>query len=457
MHEVATTGRGRALWPTWVCRAGLSLVALVALTACTGSGNNNSPGQSPAAHAKAGADSGASSSTAPTTGPTTSAAPVPARIGLVASSPTRLDPAKPVSITIAHGTLTTVTMTNPTGKKVTGTISADGSSWHNTEDLGYAKTYTIVAAGKNAVGTPVRKTSKVTTLSPASQATPSINTLDDYYTIQSGTTYGVAMVPDINFGAVVMNKRAVENAIKVITSPHVAGAFYWTTNSTGASEVHWRPEKYWAPGTTVTIKANVYGVRLAPGLYGGGDVRTSFKIGPDDLTVADDTATNQSNPKTADHVYVYRNGKLLRTMLTSMGKHGGTESGGSWINFYTLKGDYTVLDHENPAHMSSASYGLSVADGGYKTILVPYSTKISNDGIYLHEYNSTQWDQENGNDVSEGCLNLVTADAVWYYNFTRVGDPVIVHGAKGAPMIQLGQGGDWSVPWTTWVKGNLNA
>ncbi len=376
---------------------------------------------------------------------------------MVVSSTTDLNPVRPVLITIAHGKLTNVVMTNPAGKKVTGTVSADGSSWHNTEVLGYSKRYRIVAHGVNAARTPVTKTSTVTTLSPANQATPSLNTLDDYYAISRGASYGVAMVPDINFGAVVTNKRAVDNAIKVSTSPHVAGAFYWTTDSNGASEVHWRPEHYWKPGTAVTINADVYGIKLASGLYGGSDVSTSFTIGPDDLTVADDTATNQSNPKTADHVYVYRNGKLLRTMLTSMGKHGGTESGGSWINFYTLNGDYTVLDHENPAHMSSASYGLSVADGGYNTLLVPYSTKISNDGIYLHQYNSTAWDQENGNDVSEGCLNLVTNDAAWYYNFTRVGDPVIVHGAKGAPTIQLGQGGDWSVPWSTWVEGNLNA
>jgi lipoprotein-anchoring transpeptidase ErfK/SrfK len=427
------------------------------LAGCTGSGTNSAP-QPPAAGGTSGSGSVASSSTAPATSrPTTSAPPVPARIHVVVSHPTDLDPVTPVSIIIAHGKLTKVTMTNPAGKKVTGAISSDGSSWRNSEVLGYARTYRIVADGVNAAGTPVKKTSKVTTLSPASRATPSINTLDDYYAVQKGATYGVAMVPDINFGAVVTNKRAIENAIKVITSPHVAGAFYWTTDSNDASEVHWRPEKYWTPGTTVTIKANVYGVKLAHGLYGGSDVSTSFKIGPDDRTVADDTATNESNPKTADHVYVYRNGKLLRTMLTSMGKHGGAESGGQWINFYTLNGDYTVLDHENPAHMSSASYGLSVADGGYKTILVPYSTKVSNDGIYLHEYNSTQWDQENGNDVSEGCLNLVTNDAAWYYNFTRVGDPVIVHGAKGAPTIQLNQGGDWSVPWSTWIKGNLNS
>ncbi len=451
MQDLATTSRGQASRRAWAALAGLSVVALMALTACTGSGADQAAGQSPGAHT-----SGPGSPTVSSAAPTSSAPPPPAHITLAVARVTRLDPAKPVSITISHGKLTKVTMTNPTGKKVTGAFSANGSSWHNTEVLGYDKTYRIVAHGENAAGTPVTKTSKVTTLSPAYQATPSINTLDDYYTIQPGATYGVAMVPDINFGAEVTNKLAVEKAIKVITSPHVAGAFYWTTASSGASEVHWRPRKYWTPGTRVTIKANVYGVRLAPGLYGGSDVRTSFKIGPDDLTVADDTATDQSNPKTADHVYVYRNGKLERTMLTSMGKHGGTESGGSWINFYTLNGDYTVLDHENPAHMSSASYGLSVADGGYNTILVPYSTKISNDGIYLHEYNSTQWDQENGNDVSEGCLNLVTDDAVWYYNFTRVGDPVIVHGAKGAPTIQVGQGGDWSVPWATWVKGNLN-
>ena len=455
MHEVTIMWRVRASRRTWSLRAGLALVALMSLAACTGT--SGAPGQPPTHRTASGPGGGSLTGGSSSGAQSTSAAPKPALISVVVSTATSLDPVKPVSITIAHGRLTKVTMTNPTGKKVTGAVSADRSSWHNTEVLGYAKTYRIVAHGVNAIGTPVTKITKVTTLSPPRLATPSINTLDDYYAIQSGETYGVAMVPDINFGVLVTNKRAIDNAIKVVTSPHVAGAFYWTTDSNGASEVHWRPRKYWTPRTTVTINANVYGLRLAPGLYGGSDVSTSFKIGSDDLTVADDTATNESNPKTADHVYVYRNGKLVRTMLTSMGKHGGTYSGGNYINFYTLNGDYTVLDHENPAHMSSASYGLSVADGGYKTLLVPYSTKISNDGIYLHEFNSTQQDQEDGNDVSEGCLNLVTNDAAWYYNFTRVGDPVIVHGAKGAPTIQLGQGGDWSVPWATWVKGNLSA
>ena len=375
---------------------------------------------------------------------------------MVVSSSHRLNPAEPVTMSIANGRLTKVTMTNPAGKKVAGAITADGSSWHNTEDLGYARTYTILARGVNAAGTKVTKTSKVTTLSPDSQATPKLNTLDDYYAIERGATYGVAMVPDIDFGVQVTNKKAVEQAIKISTSPHVTGAFYWSTDAQGGSEVHWRPQHYWTPGTRVTIKADVYGVELSPGLYGGSDVSTSFKIGPDDRTVADDTATNENDASTKDHVYVYRNGKLMRTMTTSMGKHGGTTSGGKYINFFTLAGNYTVLDHENPAHMSSASYGLSVADGGYNTLLVPYSTKISNDGIYLHQYNSTQYDQQHGNDVSEGCLNLLTADAAWYFNFSRVGDPVIVHGAKGAPTIQLWQGGDWSVPWSTWVKGNLD-
>jgi hypothetical protein len=35
-----------------------------------------------------------------------------------------------------------------------------------------------------------------------------------------------------------------------------------------------------------------------------------------------------------------------------------------------------------------------------------------------------------------------------------IGDPVVIHGAKGAPKLQVWQGGDWSVPWKQWLAGS---
>jgi lipoprotein-anchoring transpeptidase ErfK/SrfK len=102
--------------------------------------------------------------------------------------------------------------------------------------------------------------------------------------------------------------------------------------------------------------------------------------------------------------------------------------------------------------MSSDSYGLPAnSPYGYAPEKVPYATKISIDGIYLHELDTTVNQQGNTN-VSHGCLNLNYTNAKWYYENSVVGDVVKVINS-GGPTIQVFQGGDWSLPWTQWVKG----
>ena len=205
--------------------------------------------------------------------------------------------------------------------------------------------------------------------------------------------------------------------------------------------MHWRPRSFYTPGTKVTVSADVYGVNVGGGMYGQSDESVSFKIGRKQITVAYDTA-----PKSVNKIKTYRNGRLVHTMNTSMGEHTGEQVNGSWINFYTLDGTYTVLGFENPAHMCSDTYGLPAnAAGGYPCEDIPWSTKISTDGIYLHELDTTIWAQDSGQDVSHGCLNLNHDNAYWFFTHSLVGDPVIIHGAKGAPHLQLWQGGDWSM------------
>jgi lipoprotein-anchoring transpeptidase ErfK/SrfK len=130
-----------------------------------------------------------------------------------------------------------------------------------------------------------------------------------------------------------------------------------------------------------------------------------------------------------------------------------TGTGGVQIALWTMPGTYTVLTHENPAIMSSDSYGLPAnGPGGYPPEPVYWATKISVDGIYLHELDTTVWAQGN-TDVSHGCLNMNHDNAMWYYQHALVGDVVTVINT-GGPGIQVWQNGDWSVPWATWVKGS---
>jgi len=352
----------------------------------------------------------------------------------------KISPATPITVSVQGGTLAKVELTNDAGKQVKGTQSADGLSWTSSEPLGYGKVYTLSATATGVDGAQVVKTERYTTLSPANMTMPSFQYTGGY-ALQDGATYGVGIVPIVHWDEPITDKAAAVKTLTINSTPHVSGAWYWSDDQ----NVAFRPEQYWPAHTKVSIAVKDYGKKVSRGLYGQSDISTSFKIGDKHVTQAYDNA-----PK-VDKVKVYFNDKLVKTYNTSMGEHGGVTVNGKYISYYTMSGTYTVIAHENPARMNSASYGLPVADGGYDE-LIPWSTKISTDGIYLHELDNTAWDQNHGYDVSHGCLNLPLGPAKWFFQHSLIGDVVVVHGTKGAPNIAYWQGGAWSVPWSTWTK-----
>lgn len=439
MQRVGSTGRrgvsrcGRKVALT------VPVISLLALSACTSGDSGN--GRSPAAPSDAvdssnSASASASSSSAPK--PAVAAAVITA---LSADAARAVNPTKPVTVKVANGKLTSVKLVNSSGRAVAGSLAGDGSSWHSTEVLGYSKTYRLTATAQDAKGLAAVKQEKITTLTPSNMTLPYLNTVAGS-SIDNGATYGVGMVAAVHFDESIPDKAAAEKALTVTTSPHVDGAWYWTDDTTA----HWRPRNYYTPGTKVSITAKVYGVDLGNGLYGQSDESTSFTIGAKRLSVAD-AKTHQ--------VKVYFDDKLVRTMPTSMGQGGYVQGKNGKIALWTMPGIYTVLTHENPAIMSSDSYGLPASSPyGYAAEKVYWSTKISTDGIYLHELDTTLAQQGHEN-VSHGCLNLNYTNAHWFYNHSRVGDVVqVVH--SGGPGIQVWQGGDWSVPWSTWAKDGVS-
>ena len=431
MQRVGERRRRASRRAGWLGAAAGGAALALLLAACTSS-SSHSGTRSPAS--KKGPLTSAAGSPAASTGAGTSAAAGPAVV--TTSAHGVISPATPVTVAIQNGKLTAVTMVNPSGRKVRGAMAPGGTSWHNTEDLGYDKTYRVSAQGVDASGAKITKTTTVRTVSPGNQTMPSI--LDVYgSSIGTGQTYGIGMIVKVHFDEQVDEAKA-ERALQVTTTPSVTGGWYWDDDQ----NAFWRPQSYYAPGTKVTVKAKVYGVRLGKGLYGQADQEASFTIGPRHIAIA--------NAKT-HYVKVYFSGKLVRTMPTSMGQ-GGTVQG-KWgpIYLWTMPGTYTVLGHENPATMSSDSYGLPANSPlGYAPEKVPYATKISTDGIYLHELDATVWAQGHQN-LSHGCLNLNYTNAKWYYRTSRVGDIVkVIH--SGGPHITFDQGGQWDVPWSTWLQ-----
>ncbi|GAB3206718.1 L,D-transpeptidase [Nocardia tengchongensis] len=365
--------------------------------------------------------------------------PVPAKIRFDPVAGPQPAPARtPGTVTVTDGTLSSVEWIDETGRPLPGTPAPDHKSWVSAEPLGYSHTYTVKAVAKGETG-DITATANYTTPRPdriVDVALGSANQED----LAENDTYGVGFVLVAHFTEAV-DPAAAEAALKVETTPAVPGAWYWLDDR----NAHWRPEFYYAPGSRITVTANLFGVPLGDGAYGRRDQRVSVTIGAAHVAIADD------NTKMID---VFDNGTLVRSMPTSMGKGGSAVIGGRRLSFWTRPGIYTVLDRTDPVIMDSASYGLPTNTSlGYRTT-IHHAVRISHDGIYVHELAGSMWAQGNTN-VSHGCLNISPDDATWFFDFVIPGDVVEVRNTGGEPL-DIWQNGDWSIPWPEWQQGRAH-
>ena len=360
------------------------------------------------------------------TAATTTAAPATPVLDVsAADGATGVSPTAPLTVTAAGGTLTSVAVTNPAGERLAGTTAPDGLTWTSSEPLGYRTTYAVDARATGAAGAVTTERSSFTTVAPANLTMPYLNPTD-------GETVGIGQTVAVKFDEPIGDKVAAEQAITVTTDPPVTGAFYWLNDT----EVRWRPESYWTPGTTVSVTADVYGRDLGSGLYGEADQSSSFTIG-DAVTAVADNATKT--------LTISRNGQVEKTMPISM----GVETPGK----VTPNGVYIVAERYRDIVMDSSTYGLPVASAdGYRTD-VEYATRMSYSGIFVHSAPWSLSDQGVRN-VSHGCLNVSPANAVWFYENTTKGDLVTVNGTSGPTLSGVDGLGDWNVPWGEWVAGN---
>ena len=366
-------------------------------------------------------------------------APEPAVVVFAPAPGTRdVDPLAPVSVKATVGTLRGVQMVNEQGTVVPGVMTPDNTVWKPGVPLGYGRTYTVTVNAAGTDGIASDRVSTMSTLTPDSQTRVTLTTTAGT-PLRDGATYGVGTVAVAHFDEPITDRAAAERRMTVTTIPRVAGSWFWLDGQ----NAHWRPQQYFAPGTTVSVAADIYGAALGDGLYGQEDTRVAFTIGDAHVSIADDVTKQVS---------VYNNGTLIRTMPTSMGMGGSETVGGQTITFWTQRGIYTVMDKANPVIMDSSTFGLPINSRlGYRES-INYATRISKDGIYLHQLESTVWAQGNTN-VSHGCLNLNPENAQWFYDFAQPGDVVEVRNTGGEPL-QVWQNGDWSLSWDQWLQGS---
>ena len=142
------------------------------------------------------------------------------------------------------------------------------------------------------------------------------------------------------------------------------------------------------------------------------DAHATVNIGAAHLAIANDITKQVS---------VFDNGKLVRTMPTSMGKDSTP----------TANGVYIIGGRFKHIIMDSSTYGVpSNSPNGYRTE-VDFATQMSYSGIYVH---SAPWSvaEQGSSNTSHGCLNVSPENAEWFYNNTKRGDIVEVKSRRRA-------------------------
>ena len=140
---------------------------------------------------------------------------------------------------------------------------------------------------------------------------------------------------------------------------------------------------------------------------------------------------------------IRRNGEIVKTMPTSMGKDSTP----------TNNGVYIVGDRYPRLIMDSSTYGVpSDSPKGYR-LEVDWATQMSYSGIYVH---SAPWSvgAQGYSNTSHGCLNVSPGNAEWFFNNTKRGDIVEVAGTVGSTLSGTEGLGDWNIPWSQWKAGN---
>jgi lipoprotein-anchoring transpeptidase ErfK/SrfK len=352
-----------------------------------------------------------------------------------AADSTKVSPLDQVVVAVEGGTLKDVVLAAG-GKTVAGALSDDDGTWRSTGRLAYGKTYTVTVSVADAAGALTQHKSSFSTVKPSGVAgvTFQANALT---ALRDGGTYGVGQPVMVNFSRPVRNRAEAEKAMVVKTSPAVEGRWRWIDSQ----NAHWRPAKYWAAGTKISVEVNLFGRDLGKGVYGGSNASTSFTIGPSRIAIAD---------ATTHRMKVYIDGAMVRDIPISMGK-GGTAVGadGEVVSYWTRSGPHVVMTREPSHRMTSASYGIKdPKDPNFYDEVITLCLRISYSGEFVH---MADWNiGAHGNrNTSHGCINVGPANARWFYDTFRLGDVVEVRNTPRKMALTDGVG-DWTIPWDKW-------
>ncbi|MGW6741430.1 L,D-transpeptidase [Streptomyces sp. NPDC055025] len=331
-----------------------------------------------------------------------------------------------LKISAAKGKLTTVTVQDDKGNPVEGRLSEGAAAWEPLQHLAGATKYKVHAIAEDADGRESAKDTTFTTLVPK-------NTFIGTYTPEDGSTVGVGMPVSINFSRGITAPEAVEKAITVTAEPAVPVEGHWFGND----RLDFRPEKYWAAGTKVTVKLNLDGVEGRPGVYGKQAKSVSFTIGRSQVSTVDASAKTMK---------VVRDGKQIKNIPITAGAPATT----------TYNGQMVISEKYEVTRMNGATVGFG---GEYDIKDVPHAMRLSTSGTFVHGNYWASSGTFGSANVSHGCVGLRDirgggnngTPSAWFYDSSIIGDVVVVKNSKDKQIAPDNGLNGWNMSWSEWI------
>ncbi|MFF9869675.1 Ig-like domain-containing protein [Streptomyces sp. NPDC013953] len=331
---------------------------------------------------------------------------------------------EPVKVTAADGRLTSVTVTDAKGRQLAGKVAADGRSWISERKAVPGTAYAVTAATRTRGGTAGTSRASFAT-APADK----VNKVD--WRPGAGATVGIAQPISLVFDNPVENRAEVEKQLKITTSNGTGGSWGWMRDWSGKDRVDWRPEKYWKPGTKVTLDARLNGTDSGDGGWFVRDYTTTFTIGVQQIVKVD---------LDSHQLTLLRDGRTVRRIPVSGGTPGGDKR--SW------RGTAVLMAKEGTINMNSETVGL----GDAYDKMVDYSMRLTWSGMYAHAapWNARWFGNANR---SSGCIGMSNADAAWFYSQVQAGDPFEISGKDTKGVVAPANGfGQWNLSWADWQR-----
>ncbi len=219
-----------------------------------------------------------------------------------------------------------------------------------------------------------------------------------------GSIVGVAHPVEVTFSRPVTDRRAAERNISIKSEPPMTGKLVWARSDV----VRWVPDRFWPSHSAVSLSVGNLPTR---NFETGAAVVGVANVADRTFTVTIDGVPPSDLP--APH---HRpNWGQPGVFPASMGRP----------KYPTPVGVYSVLAKERDIVMDSSSVGIPIDDPDGYLLDVEYAVRFTRRGLFVH---SAPWavNQMGYENTSHGCIGLSTADAEWYLNTVKVGDPIIV-------------------------------